>query len=148
MSYQLRAENRTKLEKLSLKYPEKKALLLPLLWIIQHQDGYISSEAIHFVAKELNLAATHVYGVITFYTMFRQTPPKKYTLEICQTLSCDLCGSSEILRVAKEAKRDDIEILNVECLGACGYAPMCAINGTYYENLTPTSFSHLLESLK
>jgi len=148
MSYHLNEENQGKLDALYPKYPHKKALTLPLLWIIQYQDGYISTDAMAFVAETLDIAISHVYGVVTFYTMFRLSAPKKYTIEVCHTLSCDLCGSSDIIEIAKDSHREDIELLEVECLGACGYAPMCAINGTYHENLTPQSFTTLLESLK
>ncbi len=147
MSYRLNEENMLKLSNLEKKYPHKKALTLPLLWIVQYQDGYISREAMEFIAKTLDIALSHVYGVVTFYTMFRLTPPKKYTIEVCHTLSCDLCGSAEIIDIVKHANRDDIELLEVECLGACGYAPMCAINGIYHENLEPTRFSSLLKNL-
>ena len=147
MSYMLTKKNQEKLDALYAKYPEKKALTLPLLWIVQYQDGYISSDAMEFVAKTLNIALSHVYGVVTFYTMFRQEPPKKYTLEICHTLSCDLCGSGELINITKALNREDIELIEVECLGACGYAPMCAINGTYHENLTTERFSQLLKAL-
>ena len=148
MSYALSQENQLKLQSLFKKYPQKKALTLPLLWIIQYQDGYISTEAMAFASKVLEVSVEHIYGVITFYTMFRLTPPKKYTIEVCHTLSCELCGAQEIIEQIKSANRDDIELIEVECLGACGYAPMCAINGLYHENLSAQKMQQLLESLK
>ena len=148
MSYALTQENQAKLQSLFKRYPQKKALTLPLLWIIQYQDGYISADAMAFVADTLEVSMEHIYGVVTFYSMFRLSAPKKYTIEVCHTLSCDLCGAQDIITQIQAAKREDIELMEVECLGACGYAPMCAVNGIYHEHLDAQKVAQLLESLK
>ena len=149
-------ENEAAFTALFKRYPQKKALTLPGLWIIQTQQGYLSEEAMEHLAGRLELPYMHIYSVATFYTMFRFTPPAKVTVEVCRTLSCDLCGKAELVEHLKQkygiesgemSPDGQIELLEVECLGACGGAPMCALNGNYHENATPASLDAALKEL-
>ena len=148
MSFELNQENQKKLELLFKRYPHKKALTLPLLWLIQFQEGYLSQEAMQFCAERLDLPFMHVYSVATFYTMFRLEKPPKHTIEVCRTLSCELNGSEELKAFIAENKNENIELLEVECMGACSGAPMCTINGKYHENITLEEMKRLLKELR
>lgn len=148
MSFTLSEHANNALQLLEQRYPHKKALALPLLWEIMKQEGYISEEAMQFAANYLNVPLSHVYGIVTFYTMFRTQPPQKHTIEICRTLSCALRGAAMLHeQLTLQTKALDVEILEVECLGACGGAPMCAIDGNYFENIDIEHLEPLLKVL-
>lgn len=149
-------EHETAFTALQNRYPEKKAMLLPTLWMIQKQQGHLDETSLQYAAERLELPYMHVYSVATFYTMFRFTPPARVTVEVCRTLSCELCGKAELVDHLKErygikpgerSEDGSIELLEVECLGACGGAPMAAVNGKYHENLTPERLDALLKEL-
>ena len=140
-------ENRDALNALMARYPEKKALSLPALWMVQSQQGFLDEAALETVAELLGLPYMHLYSVATFYTMFRFDAPAKVSVEVCRTLSCELCGKEALLEYLEKRCDDRVEIVEVECLGACGGAPMAAVNGTYHENLTPERLDALLKEL-
>ena len=150
-------KNIQKIEKLKKKYPKVEALTLPLLWIAQYQDGYISMDMIREVAKYCNKSAMEVYSVASFYTMFNLQPVGKYHIQLCKTLSCKLCGQEEILSSLKnildintnQTTKDNLFTLSeVECLGSCGSSPVMEINDKYYENLTPQKVEDIINRLK
>jgi len=150
-------KNIQKIEKLKKKYPKVEALTLPLLWIAQYQDGYISMDMIREVAKYCNKSAMEVYSVASFYTMFNLQPVGKYHIQLCKTLSCKLCGQEEILSSLKnildintnQTTTDNLFTLSeVECLGSCGSSPVMEINDKYYENLTPQKVEDIINRLK
>lgn len=147
MSFSLLPENQQKLEALYRRYPHKKAITLPLLWIIQYQESYLSEEAMQFCADTLEVPFMHIYSVATFYTMFKLEKPAKHTIEVCRTLSCELNGSEELQEYIKKHINKDMELLEVECMGACSGAPMCTINGKYHENVTFNEMQKLLKEL-
>ena len=150
-------KNIEKIEQLKKKYPKDEALTLPLLWIAQYQEGYISIDMIKEVAKYCNKTAMEVYSVASFYTMFNLQPVGKYHIQICKTLSCKLCGQEDILSSLKnildintnQTTNDNLFTLSeVECLGSCGTSPMMEINDKYYENLTPQKVEDIINRLK
>ncbi len=134
-------------EALLTRYPEKKALTLPALWLVQSQQGHLDEAALAYLAERLELPYIHLYSVATFYTMFRFEPPRPVTIEVCRTLSCELCGKAELLEYLEKRCDDRVEIVEVECLGACGGAPAAAVNGTYHEHLTPERLDAILKEL-
>lgn len=151
------SENKKKFEEILGHYPTKQAALLPTLWLVQEEFGYISEEAMKYVAGLLDLSPAHVYGVTTFYTMFHLKPPGKYSIQVCRTISCALVGSETILEYIKrklgidenEATSDGrFSLCTVECLGSCGTGPMMMVNEKYYENLTAEKVDRILEQLK
>lgn len=157
MSFKFTEENLEKIEKLKKKYPSPEALSLPLLWMAQYQDGYVSIDAIDEVARISTKAPMEIYAVATFYTMFNLKPIGKYKIQLCKTLSCMLCGEQEILAHIEdklgikenETTEDGLFTLKrVECMGSCGTAPMMAINDDYHEDLTPEKLDAILEELK
>ena len=150
-------ESLRKIEELKKRYPTTKALTLPVLWIAQEQFGWISGEVMQSVAQILDLPVSHVYGVLTFYTMLNPRPVGKYHLQVCTNVSCMLRGSDRILgRLCERLKIKVCEITpdkkfsltEVECLGSCGTAPMLQANEKFYENLTPDGIDKLLQELK
>ncbi|MDD8016893.1 MAG: NAD(P)H-dependent oxidoreductase subunit E [Bacteroidota bacterium] len=153
----LTQENLKKVEALYKKYPNKKAALLPVLWIAQEQEGWISEEMMRYIGDLLEVPHAHVLGVVTFYTMYKSKPHGKYHIEVCTNVSCMLRGSDKIRDVVEkhcgakfgETSADKkFSVSEVECMGACGGAPMIAIGEEYYENLTAEKTEQLLSSLK
>lgn len=146
-------------EKIFRRYPpeRRQSALLPLLHLAQKDfGGWLSREALDYVADYLDIPAIRVYEVATFYTMYNLKPVGKYHVQICTNISCWLCGSdaitqaaSEQLRIAYGQTTDDkrFTLTEVECLGACVNAPMMQINDDYHENLTPESVKEILGGL-
>jgi NADH-quinone oxidoreductase subunit E len=145
-----------KVDEIVAKYPQPKAALLPVLWEVQNAKGSIDFEAEAWVASRLGVEPSHVHGVVTFYSMYKQKPSGRHHIQLCTTLSCMLRGSDELLRHLErklgikegETTPDGkFSLVRVECLGSCGTAPMFQLNDTYYENLTIESVDRLLASL-
>ena len=152
----LTEENLKKAEEIIKRYPRPQAALLPVLWIAQDQDGWISEEMMKYVGNLLSVPFAHVLGVVTFYTMYHSAPLGKYHIEVCTNISCMLRGSDKILETIEHhcgAKPGQTSsdgkwtVSEVECMGACGGAPMVAIGEEYYENLTPEKTEKILNSL-
>lgn len=144
MNFSYTQENSIKIASLLNRYPKKKALVLPLLWLAQKQDSYISEDAIGHISEFLNIPYMHIYSVVTFYTMFRLTKPQKRIIEVCRTLSCELNGSEDIKKHLDDNHSKEFEIIEVECMGACSGAPMCTVDGKYLENLTTQTIDEVL----
>ena len=139
------------------KYPTKMAVLLPALWLAQYQNGYLTDEVLEYVAERLDLSPVHVFSVVEFYTMYHRTPPGKYHLQLCRTLSCVLCQGEKIQRHLDEKygirageKTDDgmFSMELVECLGSCGTAPVIRINDVYCESLTIEKVDQIIADCK
>ncbi len=139
------------------KYPNKMAALLPTLWLCQDQNGYLTSEIYEYIADRLELSPVHVYSIAHFYTMYHKRPPGQYHLQVCRTLSCTLCGCEEIrdriherLGIKPGEKTEDglFSLEEVECLGACGTAPVMRVNDVYCERLTPEKVDEIIEKCK
>jgi len=150
-------ENLERFEKLQKRYPKIDSMMLPALWIAQKQDGWISPEAMVYIADKLGTSPMRVYEVATFYTMFNLIPVGKYHIEICKTLSCMLCGSNDIknrlvntlgIKPGESSKDGKFTLSEVECLGSCGTAPVVAINGEYHENLDVDLLDKIIEECK
>ena len=150
-------ENEIKFQEYVNKYPKIDSCMLPALWLVQEQEGWVSPEAMIFVAEKLGKTPIQVYEVATFYTMFNLKPIGKYHIELCKTLSCMLCGSRELKQYIKDTlgieagqtSEDGLfHLSEVECLGACAGAPMFALNGVYHEKLTIEKVNELIKECK
>lgn len=150
-------KNIEKFENLKKRYPDIKSLTLPGLWLIQEQEGWISLEAMKYLADKLGLSEADVYSVATFYTMFKLEPKGKYHICLCKTASCKLRGSETILKKIEDklgikpgetTKDGKFSLEEVECLGACGNAPAMSLNDIYYENLTTNEIENILDGLE
>jgi NADH-quinone oxidoreductase E subunit len=149
-------ENLKKLDRLRSRYPKSKPLVLPALWMAQQQFGWVSPESMKYIAGLLDLPISHVYSVVTFYTMFNTKPVGKYHLQVCTNVSCMLRGGDRLLdhvckrlQVGKGETSADrrFTVTEVECLGSCGTAPAVQVNDDYHENLSVESFDKLLNEL-
>ena len=146
-----------KVSELVKRYPEgkQKSALLPILHLAQEQGGgWLDVPAMDYVASLLNIKPIEVYEVATFYSMLNTKPVGKYIFEVCQTGPCMLRGSDDIIQYIEEklaikngeTSADGLFTLKVvECLGACGYAPMMQMGKTYREHLTKEKVDHIIE---
>lgn len=139
------------------RYPKKEAAMLPVLYLAQQEFGYLSSEAIEYVAQLMDLPPARVYGVVTFYTMLNMKPIGKHHIQVCRTLPCALAGAEKItallksklgIQVGETTLDGKCTLSEVECLASCGTGPMMQINDDYYENLTQEKMEEILRSLK
>jgi len=153
----LTQENLQKAQDLFKRYPQKKAALLPILWIAQEQEGWISQEMMKYIGDLVGVPYAHVLGVVTFYTMYNDKKLGRHHIEVCTNVSCMLKGSEKILstvervcgtKLGTTSADGKFTISEVECMGACGGAPMLAIGEEYHEYLTPEKTEQLLTNLK
>jgi len=151
----------TKFSEIVARYPEgrQKSALLPVLHLVQAEYGWVSTVAMNKVAEFLDLKDIEVYEVATFYTMFFLKPQGKYVLEVCRTGPCSIVGAEKIMKyIEKKLDVKEGEVTadglfswrGVECLAACGMAPVLQIGPeyTYYENLTEGKVDELIDSLR
>ncbi len=142
------------------RYPaeQPKGALLPILHVVQAEFGWLSVDAMDKVAEYLNIQPIEVYEVASFYTMYFLRPQGKYMLEVCRTGPCCLVGAEKIMKYIEQklgVKEGDVtpdglfSWRGVECLAACGFAPVLQIGPeyTFYENLTPESVDQLISDL-
>ncbi len=157
MSFEFTDDILEKIKKLKERYPSPKALTLPLLWIAQEQEGFISMEAMEVIAEHTTRPTMEIYKTATFYTMFNLTPVGTYHIQLCKTLSCSLSGKDDILQhikksigieVGETTEDGKFTLSQVECLGSCGTAPIMQINTTNHESLTVEKIDEILEELK
>jgi len=154
-SFAFSSESRAKVDFWLAKYPEarKRSAVIPLLWLVQKQEGWVTEPAIRLIAGMLGLADIRVLEVATFYTQFQLQPVGRTLIQVCGTTPCRLRGAVEVMEVCKQKvgpknhrSADGLFTWEeVECLGACVNAPMAQINDYYYEDLTPESMSQLID---
>jgi NADH-quinone oxidoreductase E subunit len=149
-------ENLEKVEQLRKDFPTSKALTLPVLWLAQNQFGWISPETMKYIAGLLGLPVSHIYGVVTFYTMFNARPVGKYHLQVCTNVSCGLLGAERIcdhlckrlnIRPGETTPDGKFTLTEVECLGSCGTAPVIQVNEEYAANLTVEKVDRMIGDL-
>jgi len=155
------AEMETTLDEVITHYPEKRSASLMLLHAIQERFGYVSEEAVHWVAKKLEVQPINVLELVTFYPMFQNRPVGKWHLKVCRTLSCALAGSYKIHQHACEklglnahthgpqtTKDGKFTVEFVECLAACGTAPVLMCNETLHENVGEEKTTEIMGGCK
>ncbi len=150
-------EARQKIDAIRARYPNAQAACLPVLHVAQDEWGYISDEAIDAVAAALDLPAAHVWGVVTFYTMYHRHPTGKHILMMCTNVSCMLRGGYDVLHAlekqlgvkAGESTSDgEFTLVEEECLAACADAPCLIAGGKYFLRLTPEAAVKALDEIK
>jgi NADH-quinone oxidoreductase E subunit len=142
------------LEALYPKYPTKQALLLPALWLVQEARGWISDGAMHEVAEKIGLTAAYVRGVVTFYTMYHTHPVGRHFIQVCTTSPCGICGAEDVARALVEqtgcgdlgstSPDGRFTVIEVECLGACGFATPILVGDDFIESVTVERVSEIL----
>jgi NADH-quinone oxidoreductase E subunit len=140
------------------KYPadRKRSALIPLLFVIQRERGYIDNQGVNFLAQFLDLQVTDVWETVTFYSMFNLHPVGRHHIQICKTLSCRVMGEPQItehicnrlgIHAGETTADGKFTVSLVECLGSCGTAPMMQIGFDYHEDLTTEKVDKILDSL-
>ena len=138
-------------------YPTKRSVLVPMLLYIQDEVGTLTDEAIHEIAQRTELSDLEVRNVISYYSMLRTRPVGKYNLQVCTNVSCLLRGADDIFEHCKkklgignkESTPDGLFHLDeVECIGACSWAPALMMNYEFHENLTSAKIDELIDGLK
>lgn len=157
MGFALTPEREKQVSDLLTRYPETRAAMLPVLWLCQEQNGYISEEVMEYVAQRLDVSAAAVKGVVTFYTMFFDHPVGKNVIWVCRTIACDVRGGKALcehleskldVHMGETTKDGKFTLLKAECLAACGQAPMVQINDAYYENLDVEKLDRIIDDLR
>jgi NADH-quinone oxidoreductase E subunit len=156
-SLEFSAQAKQRIERLLTQYPNKQAALLPVLHLAQDEFGYLPDEALNLVAETLQLPPAHVFGVITFYTMFHREKSGRNELMVCTNVSCMLRGGYDILHhiegrlgiKAGESTPDGcFHLVEEECLAACANAPMMICGDRYHLDLTPAKVDTVLDDLR
>ena len=147
-----------RLNELLTRYPTKAAALLPTLWLVQEARGWISDRMMAEVAQVLGLTPAYVKGVVTFYTMYHQHPVGKHFVQVCTTSPCNICGAEAVVKALLEstgaqelgATSPDGKwtVIEVECLGACGFPTPILVDDDFIESVTPEKVPELVRRYK
>lgn len=147
-------EREAKFQELVRRYPTAFSAIMPTLWLCQEQWGWLKPGLPEWVAARLEVPVSRVYEIITFYTMYYTEDCGKHNLQVCRTASCHLMGAQKIVQHLKERLGLEVgetsadglfRLEEVECLGACGMAPMMQVGKEYFENLTPEKVDALID---
>ena len=138
------------------KYPVARSAILPLMFIVQRERGYLDPPGVLYLANRLKVRVTDIWEVATFYSMIHTEPIGKYHIQVCRTLSCKIRGAGKVtehcakklgIGVGETTADGRFTLSEVECLGSCGTAPMLQVNFDYHENLTPEKIDQVLDAL-
>jgi NADH-quinone oxidoreductase E subunit len=150
------SEQEKKFQYILSRYPTRQAALLPTLHHSQEIWGWCSPEVMLYVARRLELEPAYVFGVVSFYNMYNQRPVGKYHIQVCTNLSCMVRDAYDIyehclgkLHIApgQTTKDDRYTVVEVECLGSCGTAPVVQVNNDYHEDMTVEKMEQLFTKL-
>lgn len=139
------------------RYPKPRSALLPMLHLVQSEEGYVTPEGVALCAEELGLTKAEVGAVATFYTMYKRRPVGDWLISVCTNLSCQILGGEEIyaclsahLGVGHDEATPDgrFTLEHAECLAACDYAPVVTVNYEFFDNATPASALELVKALQ
>jgi NADH-quinone oxidoreductase subunit E len=139
------------------RYPKKRSALLPMLHLVQSEEGYVSPEGITLCAEELGLTKAEVGAVATFYTMYRRKPAGTYHVGVCTNTLCAVLGGDAIFDAAKDhlgignnetTPDGTVSLEHIECNAACDYAPVVMVNWEFYDNQTPSSVRELVDGCR
>ena len=137
-------------------YPTQRSFLVPMLLYTQDELGFLSDEAIAYIAKRVDLSELEVLNVISYYSMLTTKPRGKYHVQVCTNISCLLVGGEELYDHARqklgighrEVTGDgQFSLEEVECIGACSWAPAVEINYDFHHNVTPEALDRLIDGL-
>jgi NADH-quinone oxidoreductase E subunit len=139
-------------------YPQRRAALMPVLWLAQREFGWISTDVMAYLADLMEIPISWVEGAVTFYTMYYTRPIGKHHIQLCTNLSCRLRGADEVMSALRRSLEIDpgettadakFSLDRAECLGSCGTAPVIQLgSGPYVENLTVEKAQELVDRLK
>lgn len=157
--FEYTAENRARFDAMIQHYPpdRKRSAVLPALYLVQYQQGFVTATAMRYVAGLLGITPADVEDVVSFYTMFYTKPVGKFVLQVCRTLSCAVNGAERLteelaavlgIRPGETDPGRQFTLLEVECLGACDRAPVVMVNDTWHECVKPEDARKLVEGLR
>jgi NADH-quinone oxidoreductase E subunit len=145
---------RKELDAVLANYPNKQSALLPALWMVQRKHGWVSPQGMAEVAEVLALTPAYVRGVVTFYTMYHQHPVGRHFVQVCTTTPCNVCGAEKVAeaflsatgcrRLGETSPDGKWTVIEVECLGACGFATPVLIDDDFIESVTPEKVPELV----
>jgi len=148
-------ENKQLIDEIILKYIGKKGITIPLLQEVQNVERYLSKETMRYVSEHTDLKLAEIYGVATFYTMFRLKPQGKHIIKVCKGTACHVSGAGGILTAVKsnlnlEGEEDTTSdslftVMEVACLGCCSLAPVIMVDENTHGKLTPDSITGVLK---
>jgi NADH-quinone oxidoreductase E subunit len=152
-------EHRVRFDEIIRRYPpdRKRSAVLPALYLVQEQLGYVTASAMRYVAGLLEITPADVEDVVSFYTMFYTKPVGRFVLQVCRTLSCALNGAERVteeisaklgIGVGETDASGTFTLIEVECLGACDRAPVVMVNDAWHECVKPEDASRLLDDLR
>lgn len=157
MEYTFTSDDLKAIDGIKAKYPDNQSALMPVLWYSQDKFGHVDEHVQELIADTLSLPPAHVHGVASFYTQYYKKEMGKFVLDVCTCFSCQITGGYDMLHYleeklgikAGETTKDGLfSIQSVECLGACGYAPMMQItNDVYVNHLTKEKVDTVVENL-
>ena len=156
-TFTLSPDTLARIDEVITHYARKRSALLPLLHLIQEERGFISGEAIRWIARKLELQPIQVLEVLTFYPMFRKKPVGRFHIKVCRTLSCALRGSADTCKTFLEefnttlneiSSNGAVTVEYVECLASCGSAPAVMINDDLHENVDEAKARELSQQIK
>jgi NADH-quinone oxidoreductase E subunit len=153
------AENRARFDVFVQRYPadRKRSAVLPALYLVQAQQGFITASAMRYVAGLLEITPADVEDVVSYYTMFHTRPVGRFVISVCRTLSCALNGAERVTEALTKTlgispgesdASGTFTLVEAECLGACDRAPLVMVNDTWHECLTPDKVSALVDDLR
>lgn len=148
---------RAELDSILSRYPTRQAALLPALWMLQDARGWVSEGGMEEIAGLLGITPAYVKGVVSFYTMYHQHPVGRHFIQVCTTTPCNVCGAEDVVKAFLDhtgcgdlgltSADGRFTVIEVECLGACGFATPVMINNTCLESVTPESVPRILSEL-
>src|SRR5512142_2332196 len=152
-------ENRARFDEIVKRYPpeRRRSAVLPALYLVQHQQGYVTANGIRHVAELLGITRADVEDVVSYYTMFYTKPVGRFVLNVCRTLSCALNGAERVteeicaklnIKPGETDASGTFTLVEAECLGACDRAPVVMVNDAWHEQLQPGDAGKLLGDLK
>ena len=158
-AFEFTPENRARLDEILTHYPPERSrsAVLPALYLVQYQQGYITGNAMRHVAEALRVTPADVEDVVTYYTMFYQKPVGRFVLSVCRTLSCAINGAERVteeicnalhIRPGETDATGTFTLIEAECLGACDRAPVIMVNDAWQELQRPEDIPKLLADLR
>ena len=150
-------ETRTKAREIVARYPKPRSALMPLLHLVQAEEGYVTPAGVAFCAEELGLTKAEVGAVATFYTMYKRRPTGEYVVSVCTNTLCGMLGGDEVFDALREelgvghnqtTEDGSITLEHAECLAACDFAPVVTVNYEYFDQQSPDSAVLLVRELR
>ena len=148
--------NEKKIDELLTRYPVKRSVIIPALFIAQEEHGYVTDDDVKYLAARLDLRVNEVEEIVTFYSMFSRRPIGKYKLQVCRTISCMLNGAPEVtehlcnklgVKPGQTTNDGKFTVMEVECLGYCDLAPVLQVNFDYHEQVNRESLDKIVADL-